>query len=225
MPKKTECQKIFSQSGFFNHIKGLAPQFTKQTSDILQIEIGNSVNPVVAKKVIDFALQRLGSKASIFSKRHYETIIECMANTKNHAYTSESSAPNWYLMAMYYSENKRVRFAFIDGGLGIPRTIKKEWKEGVRKFFSQAKVPFVEKLQDKALIMSALNGDFRTRTSQEHRGYGLPKIYESSQKKLLDDVRLISNRGYINCTSGESMELNEKFRGTLWSWDFIKDGL
>jgi hypothetical protein len=48
----------------------------------------------------------------------------------------------------------------------------------------------------------------------------LPNIFKSyNDDKLIDNLRIISNVGYID--RGKEEVLKDKFHGTLYTWDFI----
>lgn len=54
-----------------------------------------------------------------------------------------------------------------------------------------------------------------------YRGKGLPKIYEYSKNRNIENLVVISRNGYVDVANGIVKDLNEKFYGTLLSWDFV----
>ena len=70
-------------------------------------------------------------------------------------------------------------------------------------------------------MFSVLNGDFRTRTEVGYRGKGIPRIYQRVKSNEINNLVLIANNGYVNCTTNKRKELKNKFHGTLFSWEFV----
>lgn len=140
--------------------------------------------------------------------------------TLDHAYKQNSLVPKWYLIALNKPETGKVSFTFLDGGQGIPSTINIKHRERVKQLISKFFYD-VPSIKDNALIYSALKGEFRTRTNEGYRGKGLPKIYQCVENKEIDNLIIISNKGYVNCSTGEQRELSSTFHGTLFSWDFM----
>lgn len=218
-PQDIYCKNIFINSGWYDYVQTKF-QVPPKDERVLSIESNQLVIGLVAKKVIDFSLKHLNKTRSSESRSIYNTLIECMTNTKEHAYKKNAPVPSWYLMALFNEKLKRVSFAFIDGGLGIPSTIRKNRHEKVIELFKKIS-PGGSKLSDSDLITSALKGEFRTRTKKGYRGRGLPKIHEYAKKGLIDNFTLVSNKGYINIKNIEKKELSCKFIGTLFSWDIL----
>jgi hypothetical protein len=183
-------------------------------NNVLSIKSDKIVDGAIAHSVINFSTEKLNRKNNGGSRSIYGTLIETMANTRNHAYGVNRNDKKWWLISCYDEENKRVNFTFMDNGIGIPFTLRKNFKE---KFID----PFINKQNDGKLILSALKGEFRTRTKKHYRGTGLPKILNYSKEKQIENLIIISNKGYVECNSEQSIELSRKFYGTLLSWDFV----
>lgn len=176
---------------------------------------GITVKPLIAKKVVVFARDCLGlSKAE--TSPIYETIIELMKNTFQHAYDTEPGySRRWWLLAVHLPESASVSFSFLDNGMGIPHTVRKKPLERLTSF--------IHIDQDAELIASTLSGAFRTRTKQHYRGNGLPSILEHYQKGRIDSLKVLSNKGFVDCQNNNNENLNRRFRGTLICWDFKKN--
>lgn len=213
-PKKQEILDLFIESGFTKYVETRSKR-SKTGNDILSIESNELVQGAIAKKVVDFAKEKLGTKAERHSKSLYATLIECMANAKNHAYTNSHSslASRWWLMAMHDVNENKIRFVFLDNGAGIPNTIRKKFKEKVSTF--------VGVNADPQLILSSLDGGFRTRTEKGWRGKGLPKIYEFLKLQRIDNLSVISSKGYVLAKNRDILQFNRKFHGTLLAWDIV----
>jgi len=216
-PDDAVAQSIFLNSGFYDYVKSKLSKSTSRDPNVLTIKKGNNVNPVVAGEVANFARVNLSRMDKKDSKSIYSTMIECMANTNNHAYNNKDG--KWWLMARYDQSNKKVRFAFLDNGLTIPSTIKKNLKDYVLNIAGTI-LP-TAKVRDCNLIESALKGEFRSKTGYPFRGKGLPKIYEYSNSGRIDNLAVISRYGVVNAPKIRTSDMENRFRGTLLSWDFI----
>lgn len=212
-PKDEKCNKIFETSGFYDYVYHNKTLTTDPA--IYTIKHGSKVLGVIAKEIKDFTIKTLGvTKADV--KSIYRNIVECMQNTNNHAYNPESKYNSWWLMASYDSTCEKVCFTFLDNGLTIPRTIKKRYGESFKNLLGiQA---------DGKLILSTLQGDFqRTATRIKHRGKGLPMIYSTATNKQIEDLHLLSRRGFVDAINNKSVELKNTFHGTLLTWSYTKE--
>ena len=217
VPAIEECRDIFISSGFYKYVRA-SNAGLQSNANVLTVRSGSQVEPEVARDVTYFARDRLANRDTQISKSMYSTMIECMANTKNHAY--KSLGGKWWLMAAYREQAKAVHFTFLDNGITIPVTIKKNFKEYVANIAGTI-LPVVQTTQDCKLIESALKGEFRTTTGMSYRGKGLPKIYQYSRNKNIENLAVVSRNGYIDLASATTYDLNKKFFGTLLSWDFV----
>jgi hypothetical protein len=205
-PSDPGLKSLLACSGFYEYVFTSNP-LGQNSSHILKIETGFKVQEVTAKKVKDFAQRHLGFKDK--KKGLYPTIIECMANTNNHA-AGKLGSKKWWLMALQNKEKDCVHFTFLDNGSSIPKTVAK-------KFFTDG---FSD---DSSLILSALKGELRSRTKLTWRGKGLPKVYASCKKELISNLVILSGKGCYESGNESNSDSNEKFRGTLLARDYTRD--
>ena len=212
LPKEKKCRSMMRESGFMNYVRGPDGSYTENTR-IFTIREGTNVKPEVAKNILDYVRTHLGIQGKTNeTKAIYSVIIEAMANTHNHATIgSLVHEQKWYLMA-YYTDQDEVHFVFLDSGVGIPKTIRKNYKERIAKLFSGRST------KDHILIHSALSGDFRTSTGEHKRGKGLPKMRSLSEAGEINDFVILSNKGIVSIGRKEQSPLERKFHGTLISW-------
>ena len=143
-----------------------------------------------------------------------------MSNTNNHAYDKSKKYKKWWLVAYYDKINSKIKFTFLDNGFGIPRTIKKSYKERINKLLEEKIPNGRSKTQDNFLVSSALEGEFRTKTGFAHRGKGLPDIADKAKKNMIQGLTIISRKAYLNVSNNDSQELSNIFYGTLLSWEY-----
>ena len=150
-----------------------------------------------------------------------------MTNVKQHAYHSENGnmSSRWYV----YAENceKFVQLVFLDTGVGIPSTIRKNWSE---KLKDGIKGLLGGDVDDPRYIEAAFNGEFRTETRQGNRGKGLPEIKEAiiALDSSLNNLKIVSGHGI--CTINKAginggQYIDTAFEGALFMWCFEKEGI
>jgi len=213
-PVNQKCKELFVKSGFYRYVKQHKKNNFEDKS-IFTIKEGTNCLSSVAKDVISYVRKHLDmeDKPTKMTKDVYAIIIESMTNTFNHSSIDKDKA-KWYLMA--YHTQDEVHFTFLDSGLGIPKTLQTNFMDTIHMLKS------LHITKDHQLILSALNGDFRTATKENKRGKGLPKIMRISKSNSIKESILVSNLGYVNCTNGTSKVLDTRFHGTLLSWKIVK---
>jgi len=221
-PVADECNRLLVDSGFYGFVYTATPLgVTVNNEDIYAIASGSKVDPNQASEVKAFAVDHLGIEAgSSEAKKLYTSIIECMANTRNHAYGDERKTKRkWWLMAHYRPESCTVSFTFVDNGLGIPATVRRKFADAVRTTARALSVSPRSQYIDADLIESAMKGEHRTKTRLEHRGKGLRSIYDGAKDGHLLRLQVISRHGMVDCTEDSKRRLSGAFEGTLVFWD------
>lgn len=220
MPKELSARDLFQKVGFYNYVNKTS--FLKETRDPERIKIiqGGEINGELASTICDFVNEKMGSNSIIATKRLYPMLIELMANVTQHAYRDKSGKmlPKWYI----YVENRDedIVFVFLDTGAGIPNTIRKNWAERILKLFGGDR-------DDATYIEASLKGEFRTETKQDHRGKGLPEIYNAvkNKKNRMYELFIISGSGKCRISHDNIIEkeyINGSFDGSMFVWNFRK---
>lgn len=223
VPKNQKCLKLLMSTGFFQLVRSRMPQ-SAPDPNVLRIASGALINHNVAREVIDFSLKHLKQGFSAKSRAIYRILIEMMGNTREHAYIRQAETSKWHMLAIYEKETEAVRFAFLDGGQGVPTTIYKNHRERVMKLLD--KIPMINTITgvrtfDACLLESALRGEFRSKTKQGYRGKGMPEIYGLAENRNIASLKLVSGKGFFDCSSGQATGLDTKFEGTLYTWVFL----
>ena len=210
LPKDETCKKIFQSSGFFKYVRSRVPTLQVTDDSVLHINSGNKHEPQNIKHLCQFIQNKLDLTKKE-TRYIFTAITELMQNTIGHAYPCKSRKDSWFLFAKFDEGADSIDIAFLDTGVGIPTTVRKNFVELVEKLVIKT---------DNHLIMSALNGDFRTQTNLKSRGKGLPSIYQRFKEGRFTNFTLISNYGYIY--NETSKKLSHKLMGTLYSWRIKK---
>lgn len=211
-------REILSKAGFFNYVNSKRFHPIENEESQLRIYRGIQSDPLLAQKICDFVHKRTDySIDRIKTKRLYPMFIELMNNVKQHAFIfdkrKEESFCNWYTYAEDIGEE--LRFVFLDTGRGIPETVKKRFWE---------RLPLIG--TDAGFIASALKGAFRTDTGDQHRGKGLPEIYDNVKKHAIGSLRILSGKGLCLVDSDGQITENNlpySFGGTMYVWTIHKE--
>ncbi len=181
IPIQEKPREIYIESGFLNFFRSKTNQLPPNTKRFKLVS-GNRSKGEISKEICDFVITSL-NKDRIYTQNLQNNLIEMMLNASVHAYVGdEIMEPTWYCCSEY-SDN-RVRITFLDTGMGIANTVRKNFFEKARLF-----------TDDADLVYSAFNGDFRTTTEEDHRGNGLPSIRDSALSGYYDRFMVLSGGG------------------------------
>ncbi|MGE5437952.1 MAG: hypothetical protein ACM3O3_12035 [Syntrophothermus sp.] len=226
-PKNKECEKILFACKFNKYV------VTNRTYDIDNNEIlylvdGFETDGKYVQKVLRFVSSKVNLEI-VNRADAYSVITEVLINSKHHAYKTFNPYEKWWMIALPDKNKKIVHITLLDNGQGIPRTIKKNFADkvsAIKEKFSFSINGNISRI-DSELIVSALEGEFRTSTGDKDRGTGMPTIFDASNNPQIDNLIIISNFAYVKIgkskTISKKITLNDMFEGTLISWDFIDD--
>lgn len=215
LPQAKEARKVIEEVGFYDYLMPVGNAGNICNRKYVRISHGVEADGELAGSICDFVNNAL-DKDLTYTKRLYPMIVELMTNTHQHAYDKNRSFMNchWYIFAQEL--DSQVQFVFLDTGLGIPRTVYKQFTERAKSLLIS---------RDEQFLASVLKGDFRTETQQKYRGKGLPGIYEDVCNHSLTDFCVISGKGQCNVKSDgeiEKIALHRNFIGTLFKWTIGK---
>ncbi len=216
-PANRKCRELLQASGFFRYVDaGRTQRDLNYESTVVQIQNGEHVETEIAKQVCDFTIDKLRLKRTD-TKQLYDMVIELMSNTRQHAYRHKKSSYNeWYIFVQFLPEERTVRFIFLDTGEGIPATVKRKGFEVAREFVGLGP-------RDTQFIRSALEGQFRSRTGDTYRGKGLPRVNRYCVERYINDLTIISNRGYFG--RNQNGDMARVLDGTLFYWEIAKESV
>lgn len=211
-PDNRDAAKLMVECGFTKFVEANQSR-PKPRKEYIQIVEGHNAAASTAKEVCDFVSDYMNIK----DKFLYKMLIELMANAYNHAYdntrkhSSRWGNKKWYI----FVENKedRICFTFLDTGLGIPGTVYKKIRE---------KISYAMRESDIQYIISALTSDaLRTQTKLKYRGKGLPKINKIYQNGDIQNLTIVSGKGYCGIKDNK-YDLPNRLNGTLVYWEIFK---
>ncbi len=217
-PKNVEVQRVISNSGFFNFMHGSGKDDPKDNTSKSAIFSHNNsiVKSELGKRIIESASETIWNN----KKRCpgvQKTLIECMANTHNHAKKNISeNKERWWISVRHHKKKKIVSFAFVDYGIGIIESLKNkplEIKDLIRKLTGT-------NMDSPLLIRKILNGEVKLSvTGQKKRGRGLRGIFQAFQRNQLEKLIIITNDVFADVENDKFVKLNEEFSGTFLYWE------
>lgn len=215
-PKNAEAREFLTRSGFYAHIshKPLTYSAEKDTGYFKKRD-GKRVQEGTARDVIHYANERLFPGQDKRNKGIYRVLIECMANTRDHASIGLSSHEPWWLAVYHDPVQNKVHFTFLDNGVGVFKSTK-------MKGFIKSLGAFVGILTPVDLLNDILNGKTASRTDIPYRGKGFPAIKTAMDRKFFSNLNIISNNVVLDVETGSGRILNADFKGTCLNWEIAK---
>ena len=204
-PVDKNARNIFTKSGFYDFVKSDLNKFQlPPDSSILKIKIGKNVSGDEAESIQKYLHSHVHNIDNAKLKAIYSILIECMSNTNEYA-GQDIGAKHWWTMALHDKTTEKVLFAFVDNGVGIPKTVKTKW---------------LDSSSDSELLKKAASGVYQMSGSKEKsRNKGLPQIRKYNEDGFIQNLVIISNNGYYS-VKDDTKELNDFFTGTMIAWEF-----
>lgn len=204
-PEDKELKSAFQKVGFINFLNQGKSTIRRDTNYVT-IQSGKEFDQITCKEVCDFVQRKYDLKRNQTTIL-YGIISELMLNTCQHAYNDNNGFKNeWYIYCEFI--DNRIEFIFLDTGLGIPSTVRKNFVEKFENIMGT---------NEYKLIESAMDGEFRSRTKSKFRGRGLPEVKEQFNKNRIKDLKVISGKGIYD-PNNRIADMKNEFSGTLFSW-------
>jgi hypothetical protein len=219
-PKHGDSRKVLQQSGFF---KNLFRTFSD--SDEFVIEPGEKdfisthgqkiVAPELTAEILKTASQTVWDTPRRCMGVQ-TVLVELMQNTFNHAVPTREGERHWWLSVNHVEGEKKVRFAFVDYGVGIFKSLESK-TEGSK--FYRALDKLLERVRygnNAELLRLILHGELHKTISEDyHRGQGLPSLLDSINENSLSNLYILSNNVYAAVSKGEYKIMKSFFNGTF----------
>ncbi|MBI3886241.1 MAG: hypothetical protein HY302_11000 [Opitutae bacterium] len=210
-PRDPEVSAALSQSGFYSYVthkpKG---HRSDSTTGIMKKHEGKKVREDICAQLVQHATKAIYGKVTK-NGGLYRALIECMANTRDHASVEGKEQEAWWVSVHCNAEAKTADFAFLDNGVGIFKSIK--WQNFTKRI---AKSIFFT--DQSSLLNDLLHAHLGSRTELPYRGKGLPAILKAQQRGQITNLRLITNKAYLDATSGVGRVIKQEFKGTCLTW-------
>jgi hypothetical protein len=147
-------------------------------------------------------------------KSVFTIFMEATINTIEHA--SNTNQRILWVAGAYFDEGKDVIcYTVIDQGVGILNSVR--FRKDLGALWGRVTWNAGEKLRQLLL------GKMRSRTSEPHRGKGLPGAYEALKDNRIEDLAIITNTGFAHAGADRFLEVDGGFDGTIIYWE-VKRG-
>lgn len=209
-PSNPMIESVLAQSGFYDHV---AVQGTKPKAEhgcIFERQ-SRSVESPKARELIRLATSEIhGIRRR--APWTYRALIECMMNTYQHAAPGqEAKKEDWWASVFCDPESHSARFAFLDTGVGIFRSVQLTRLQRLRRALGLPDNP--------ALLREIMEGKIGSRTGLSYRGKGLPTLHGLAKSGVLKNLTIITNdvRAFVAEDRYERMDMG--FSGTFYTWE------
>lgn len=213
-PVKPKLKRLFTESGFYEHVLTRG-HFARGNENYLHKEMSRSVDSEVAMEATHTGTKHVFGNDNPFDPV-YDTLIECMQNTNNHANIHQKGECYWWLYVYSDPESKKSTYSFLDLGVGIFNSVK------VRSYINKIKQksPFHGNI---SLVDDLLSGKIGSRMTKDHvlRGKGLPQIFKDAQLKSFSSFYIIVNDVKIDLKTGTRVKLSSELKGTFLYWELV----
>ena len=211
-PDKPALRNLIRRAGFYDHVRSNVPFKDRFSSSILLDKItNNKVENELAKKACIKGISHTFKDKRIFSPL-YEIIIECMANTNNHASLSGPGEYKWWIYVYQFPNTAKTAYAFIDLGVGVFSSLS---TRTIWQYIFQ-ELNITDNVQ---LLKLMFQGVTKSRTNLLERGKGMPLIYEHSARPEFSTFVFISNNVYYDLKNQTHKYLEKEFSGTFYYWE------
>jgi hypothetical protein len=224
LPRVPELREMFIQSGFQKFVSFKLPKASggdKYGELIHETEV--KVEPRVASHVCLSAMKHTLGTDQVKSSEIYKILIECMANTHNHAnFNDTRNVYNWWLLAYKDSKTKVTKFCFLDIGIGIFGSLHGKF---IKRLLPTSLIKIFVPDHDDQTLIKIFQGETKTTAKQKGRGKGVKNIYDLvKHSSNIKNFTLISNdiKARIGYNAPDVVQvLKSNFRGTLYYWELI----
>ena len=216
--------------GFFSLLNAKYPQELEDEDghDVdtryVQFRSGFKVEGKIIEELREFDLDPY---VSVPNRRLlFAAVTEAMTNVVHHAYSNERVVDDlhkWWLSASRNTEKKEISILIYDQGLGIPKTLPRNFGERIREILPDGLS------SDDARMIQAAHELSRSATREWNRGHGLQRDIRryASQIGRSAIYRVTSGRGEYTFQAGvdsdhEDHQIRRTYRrslnGTLIEW-------
>ena len=113
---------------------------------------------------------------------------------------------------MITSDPRKIIFCVLDDGMSIPKTLKSNPSMSLKIMLKQL-------TDDLQIIKFALTGKWRSSTRKKGRGRGLTRLNNYTSEGQVNNLYIISNRGYYCSMPNKSAKLGTPLKGTMVYWE------
>lgn len=226
-PKSRDARDLLFQSKFFEHLnKPFKSSRGYNIGDTKSIHThGNLiVDSELAGTILLGASKTILNKFS-HPKGAYRVLQEIMHNTVSHAKgLKEKEAKHWWLSVDHDKTNKTVKFAFIDFGVGVFKSLidtpsNSKWAKGVEHFKNLVNLD-----QNETFFQEIIEGKIHASvTGHPYRGKGIPGVKQSFTRNQIENLHIITNNVMYIGKTNSFIKLPTWLEGTFYYFELNKN--
>jgi hypothetical protein len=211
VPRDATAARMIEESGFYEHVQTRRKHARARKHVLLHRITLNRVENEQAKAVSEMAVKHLYNDGRRI-RPLYEVLIECMANTNNHAQPSHRGMYDWWLFLYNDPDKPRCVFTFLDLGVGIFRSlpVRNFWRDPLRATGLKGNLSILDKL---------FAGEISSRTGMRERGKGIPRIHHHATGGTFSRFTMIANDVHCDLIDSSRHYLKPAFGGTFFSFE------
>lgn len=215
-PLDEEVRTVFAQSGFYDYVTHRPASYKRGGSPgVVKRHEGKRVHETVCAELVQHATQ------TIYGARRkqgglYRVLIECMANTRDHAKIGSVGREAWWVAVYHDSKTGIAHFAFLDNGVGV-------FRSGRMVGYLRQLGDFLKLNTYPDLLRDILDAKLGSRTGLPYRGKGLPAIKRALDRGQLRNLKIVTNGAYLNAAERQGRSLRREFRGTCLTWEIHRE--
>ena len=228
-PLNTSLKQMFIDAGFYNFVisKSSQRKYSKdEHGEIIHRVTREKVEAELVGGICKSAIWYTFDTGKVENLSIFPILIECMANTRNHASGGVvHEVYNWWLLAYKEPITKISKFCILDLGVGIFSSLEKKFTDNTMP--SRVKRYFVPN-NNADTLKRIFKGEKRTRTQKPERGLGLNRIYSLVLEDTnIKNFTMLSNDviAIIRDKNSTVVKLSRSFPGTLYYWELIPNNV
>lgn len=219
MPTEPRSRDLFIKSGFLNFVHSRHKRIEPDDAHVQVFFDKSNSDTVAPKRIVDFIVNSAHVPKSKL-RFLYEMLMEMETNSHEHAYSdikNNTMGCNWLIYVE--DSGSYYRFTFLDTGVGMYKTMHREWQEFLRLWDSES-----------SCVISAFDGVLlRSKTKLKTRGHGLPSIKSAAASKRIQRLQVITNKAFCEMSNGSccmrGQDVSSSLQGTIYYWEISKASL
>lgn len=212
-PDSEDALNALEKSGFMKYVKGTIKAENVQTRNAIFTTGKAATHQNSIVDAIHSANKTVWGEPGR-SPLLYGTLVEMIKNSCKHAFKSKDKV-RWHIGVSHDEENKKVKFSFVDNGIGIIKSF--EMDDIARQAYGMIR-------NNAKMIELAYKDGIESKTGLSWRGTGLPTIYEAfGDDRIIRRLVVITNDVYCDFEKEIYKVLNKSFSGTYYYWEMDQE--
>lgn len=207
-PKEPLLHRMFLESGLYNFVRSRGAKPVAPNNKLWKHSTNNQVKGEMAGQATEICKIMFAKNNVVYDTDNlYNLLVEAMSNTINHADNNKYQV-NWWLYYFIDEVNEKIKYSFIDLGIGIFKSASFNSYRKLFNIFLKGNAFLVKPFLEGKIISSRIN-------DSEISGKGVKQIISCAILPEFINFTIITNDIKINVKTKASESLNTNFDGTL----------